>query len=322
MEMTSPKPGPSAAMSIDVEDWFQVENLKPVVPRASWDGQESRVVRNTNRILELLEERGARATFFVLGWVAERHPELIRRIAAAGHEIASHGYGHDLLYTLTPAEFRADVDRGKKLLEDLTGQRVTGYRAPSFSITDWAATILQELGFEYDSSVFPTFAHDRYGRLTGVDGGQPVLELRPGFYELCISCLPLGKRGLPWGGGGYFRMLPYPAWRASIQRILASGSPHLFFFHPLESGQRLALHVLSPSLGDRPGAAPSERSLRCQPLPSLSKSGSVREPVCRAAGGLSLDHCPGRARAAQACPFPPPLGLTLSLSDAPPLRPA
>ncbi len=234
MEMTSPKPGPSAAMSIDVEDWFQVENLKPVVPRASWDGQESRVVRNTNRILELLEERGARATFFVLGWVAERHPELIRRIAAAGHEIASHGYGHDLLYTLTPAEFRADVDRGKKLLEDLTGQRVTGYRAPSFSITDWAVTILQELGFEYDSSVFPTVAHDRYGRLTGVDAGQTVLELRPGFYELCISCLPLGKRGLPWGGGGYFRMLPYPAWRAGVQRILASGSPYMFYLHPWE----------------------------------------------------------------------------------------
>jgi polysaccharide deacetylase family protein (PEP-CTERM system associated) len=234
MKMTSPTPGASAAMSIDVEDWFQVENLKPVVPRASWDGQESRVVRNTNRILELLEARGARATFFVLGWVAERHPELIRRIAAAGHEIASHGYGHDLLYTLTPAEFRADVDRGKKLLEDLTGQRVTGYRAPSFSITDWAVTILQELGFEYDSSVFPTVAHDRYGRLTGVDAGQPVLELRPGFYELCISCLPLGKRGLPWGGGGYFRMLPYPAWRAGIQRILASGSPYMFYLHPWE----------------------------------------------------------------------------------------
>src|SRR3954449_883383 len=144
MEMTSSGATPPAAMSIDVEDWFQVENLKPVVPRGTWDRQESRVVRNTSRILDLLEDGGARATFFVLGWVAERQPELIRRIAAGGHEIASHGYGHDLLYTLTPAEFRADVERGKKLLEDLTGQRVTGYRAPSFSITDWAVTILQE----------------------------------------------------------------------------------------------------------------------------------------------------------------------------------
>jgi polysaccharide deacetylase family protein (PEP-CTERM system associated) len=247
VEMTSTRPAPLAAMSIDVEDWFQVENLKLVVPRATWDGQESRVARNTSRILELLEEHGARATFFVLGWVAERQPELIRRIAAAGHEIASHGYGHDLLYTLTPAEFRADVERGKKLLEDLTGQRVTGYRAPSFSITDWAVGILQELGFEYDSSVFPTVVHDRYGRLTGIDAGQPILELRPGFHEMCISCLPLGKRGLPWGGGGYFRMLPYRAWRAGVQRILASGSPYMFYLHPweIDPGQP-RVHGLSP----------------------------------------------------------------------------
>jgi polysaccharide deacetylase family protein (PEP-CTERM system associated) len=232
--MTSAGHTGSAAMSIDVEDWFQVENLKPVVARATWDSRESRVVRNTNRILDLLEEHGARATFFVLGWVAERQPELIRRIAAGGHEIASHGYGHDLIYTLSPAEFRADVERGKKLLEDVTGQRVIGYRAPSFSITDWAVSILQDLGFEYDSSVFPTVAHDRYGRLTGVDSGQPILELRPGFHEVCISCLPLGKRGLPWGGGGYFRMLPYAIWRGGVKRILGTGAPYVFYIHPWE----------------------------------------------------------------------------------------
>jgi polysaccharide deacetylase family protein (PEP-CTERM system associated) len=221
-------------MSIDVEDWFQVENLKPVIARATWDSRESRVVRNTNRILDLLAEHRARATFFVLGWVAERQPELIRRIAADGHEIASHGYGHDLIYTLSPAEFRADVERGKKLLEDVTGQRVLGYRAPSFSITDWAVSILQDLGFEYDSSVFPTVAHDRYGRLTGVEFGQPILELRPGFHEVSISCLPVGKRGLPWGGGGYFRMLPYAAWRGGVRRIVGSGAPYVFYIHPWE----------------------------------------------------------------------------------------
>ena len=232
--MTGSRPPQPAAMSIDVEDWFQVENLKPVIPRETWDARESRVVRNTTRILDLLQEHGAKATFFVLGWVAERQPELIRRIAGAGHEVASHGYGHDLIYNLSPAEFRADVERGKKLLEDVTGHRVTGYRAPSFSITDWAVAILQELGFEYDSSVFPTVAHDRYGRLTGVDAGQPILELRPGFHEVCISCLPLGRRGLPWGGGGYFRMLPYKAWRAGVRRILASGSPYMFYLHPWE----------------------------------------------------------------------------------------
>ena len=224
----------SAAMSVDVEDWFQVENLKPVIARSTWDTRERRVERNTMRILELLGERRARGTFFILGWVAERHPALIRRIAEAGHEIASHGYGHDLLYNLTESEFRADVERSKKLLEDTTGERVVGYRAPSFSITDWAVSILQEMGFEYDSSVFPTVAHDRYGRLSGVDAGEPILELRPGFHEVCISCLPLGNRGLPWGGGGYFRMIPYLPWQAGVRRILGTGAPYVFYIHPWE----------------------------------------------------------------------------------------
>jgi len=229
-----PERAPQAAISVDVEDWFQVENLKPVVARETWDGRERRVERNTDRILELLAQRGLHGTFFILGWVAERHPDLVRRIAGGGHEIASHGYGHDLVYTLTEQEFRADVGRSKGLLEDLTGQRVLGYRAPCFSITDWAVTILQELGFEYDSSVFPTVAHDRYGRLTGVGAGQPIIELRPGFHEVCISCLPLGRRGLPWGGGGYFRMLPYAVWRGGITRIVRSGTPYVFYLHPWE----------------------------------------------------------------------------------------
>ena len=110
----------------------------------------------------------------------------------------------------------------------------SGYRAPCFSITDWAVGILQELGFEYDSSVFPTVAHDRYGRLTGVDMGRPIVELRPGFHEVCISCLPVGRMGLPWGGGGYFRLIPFPAWRVGVRRILGSGSPYVFYIHPWE----------------------------------------------------------------------------------------
>jgi polysaccharide deacetylase family protein (PEP-CTERM system associated) len=223
-----------AAMSVDVEDWFQVENLRPAISRPSWDTREMRVERNTMRILELLAAHRARATFFVLSWIAERHPGLVRQIAEAGHEIASHGYGHDLLYTLSKSEFRADVDRCKKVLEDVTGQQIVGYRAPSFSITDWAVPILQELGFEYDSSAFPTMAHDRYGRLTGVHAGRPILELRPGFHEVCISCLPLGKRGLPWGGGGYFRIIPYYPWRAGVRRILRAGGPYMFYIHPWE----------------------------------------------------------------------------------------
>lgn len=221
-------------MSVDVEDWFQVENLKPVIAGSTWESRERRVEANTMRILELLEARGARATFFVLGWVGERHPGLVRQIADAGHEIASHGYGHELVYTLSETEFRRDVERSKKGLEDVTGARVVGYRAPCFSITDWAVGILQELGFEYDSSVFPTVAHDRYGRLSGVEMGRPIVELRPGFHEVCISCLPVGPMGLPWGGGGYFRLIPFGAWRAGVRRILGSGSPYVFYIHPWE----------------------------------------------------------------------------------------
>ena len=156
---------PSAAMSIDVEDWFQVENLKSVVEASTWDERESRVERNTDRMLELLAQHDITCTCFILGWVAQRFPGLISRIADAGHEIACHGTNHDLIYTLTPDAFRDDVRQCKELLEQQTGRAVVGYRAPSFSITDWAIDILHELGFAYDSSAFPTVAHDRYGTL-------------------------------------------------------------------------------------------------------------------------------------------------------------
>jgi polysaccharide deacetylase family protein (PEP-CTERM system associated) len=223
-----------AAMSIDVEDWFHVENLKAAIPRESWEGRPLRVERNTDRLLELLDERDVRATFFVLGWVAERCPSLVRRIAASGHEVACHGYGHELVYELSADEFREDVRRCKELLEELTGARVRGYRAPSFSITDWSISILRELGFAYDSSAFPTFAHDRYGSLAGVAAGKPVVELEPGFHEICVSCLMVGARGLPWGGGGYFRLMPYGVFRGGVARILRSGQPYVFYIHPWE----------------------------------------------------------------------------------------
>jgi polysaccharide deacetylase family protein (PEP-CTERM system associated) len=228
------EPAPTAAMTIDVEDWFHVENLKPAIPRDSWQHRELRVERNTERMLELLGEHDARCTCFVLGWVAERCPSLVQRIAAAGHEIACHGYGHELVYELSEHEFREDVRRCKELLEDLTGGRVHGYRAPNFSITDWSISTLQELGFAYDSSVFPTVAHDRYGTLAGVTAGTPIVELRPGFHEVCVSCLVLGPVALPWGGGGYFRLTPYGVFRHGITRILCSGQPYVFYIHPWE----------------------------------------------------------------------------------------
>jgi polysaccharide deacetylase family protein (PEP-CTERM system associated) len=219
-------------MTIDVEDWFHVENLSGVIRREAWDDCELRVERNMDRMLELMAETGVRSTCFVLGWVAERRPSLVKRIAQEGHEIASHGFGHELLDRMSPDAFRADVERSKNLLEDLTGRRVVGYRAPSFSIKAWAIPILHELGFTYDSSAFPTAAHDRYGRLAGVTASDGVVELAPGFHEVCVSCL--GSRGIPWGGGGYFRLIPYAVFRRGIGRILVSGHPYVFYIHPWE----------------------------------------------------------------------------------------
>lgn len=225
---------PLAALSVDVEDWFHVENLKSSIARDTWDERELRVERNTERMLELMDQHGAKCTCFILGWVAKRCPSLVRRIASAGHEIASHGYGHDLVYDLTREDFRKDVRRGVALVEDATGQKVRGYRAPSFSITDWALDILQELGIDYDSSAFPVAAHDRYGRLAGVDVSPPIAEVRPGLHEVFISTLRIGRHGLPWAGGGYFRLIPYRMFAYGIRRILKSGRPYVFYIHPWE----------------------------------------------------------------------------------------
>lgn len=235
--MTSANPGPAAtALSIDVEDWFHTDCLKGVIAREAWDGCELRVERNTVRMLEILDASKARATFFVLGWVAERCPNLVRSIARAGHEVASHGYGHDHVYSLPPSKFRSDVERSKWYLEDLTGKAVRGYRAPCFSITEWAIPILQDAGFDYDSSVVPTVAHDRYGRLSGMQAGRPIVALRDGFYEAGVSCIRVGtgERGIPWGGGGYFRLVPYALWLLGIRAILRSGAPYIFYIHPWE----------------------------------------------------------------------------------------
>jgi polysaccharide deacetylase family protein (PEP-CTERM system associated) len=221
-------------MSIDVEDWFQVENLRGAIPRETWRARGLRVERNVDRMLELMAAADVRSTCFVLGWIAERCPQVVQRIAAAGHEIASHGFGHELLGRLTPDSFRSDVSRSKTLLEELTSTEVLGYRAPAFSITDWAIPILQELGFVYDSSVFPTFAHDRYGRLSGLDVREAVSEVLPGFHEVCISCLRIRSRGLPWGGGGYFRLIPYSVFRFGVRRVIAGSPPYVFYIHPWE----------------------------------------------------------------------------------------
>ncbi len=222
---------PGLAMSIDVEDWFQVENLKPAIPRETWDRRSLRVETNTRRMLAMLDEHDAQATFFVLGWVARRCPQLVREITAAGHELASHGYGHELVSRQTPDTFRADVIRAKGLLEDISGVEVRGYRAPSFSITDWAIPILQDTGHRYDSSCFPA-PHPRYGRLSGVTG--PACELRPGFVEVCVSSLRAGPLNLPMGGGGYFRLLPGCVFEQGVRRVLKQAGSYVFYLHPWE----------------------------------------------------------------------------------------
>ncbi len=229
------KPNPHntpAAMSIDVEDWFQVQNL--AIDSSLWDSNERRVEGNVDRMLELMQQYKVTCTCFILGWIAERHPDVVKRIAEAGHEIACHGYNHELIYDLSHDEFREDIRSSKHLLEDITGATVVGYRAPCFSITDWAIDILQEEGYTYDSSSFPTVAHDRYGHLSGMESGIVVQEIRDGFHEVCVSCLHVLGKGLPWAGGGYFRLLPYPIFRAGVRRILKKKQPYVFYIHPWE----------------------------------------------------------------------------------------
>lgn len=238
-------------MSIDVEEWFHVQNLRRVVPRETWGTQQLRVEKVMDRMLEVMAETNVRATCFVLGWVAERLPQLVRRIADAGHEIASHGYGHDLVYDLGPEEFRNDIRRSKGLLEDIAGRRVRGYRAPSFSITDWAFPILRDASFDYDSSFFPTtIAHSRYGRPSGVlrDGGS-IARLE-GLTEVSLSCLPVGSQALPWAGGGYVRLIPYSVFKLGVKRIIRGGNPYVFYIHPWE---------LDPAQPRPNGLKPGER---------------------------------------------------------------
>lgn len=225
------------AMSIDVEDYFHVSVFDGIVPRSAWDGMESRVVANTERLLDIFDESGARSTFFVLGWVGERHPDLVRRIADRGHEIASHGYAHRLIYDQTRAAFREDVRKAKGILQDASGRAVIGYRAPSYSITPrslWALDVLLEEGYRYDSSIFP-IQHDRYG--IPVSGRAPYPITRPAgtLIEVPASTTRVGPFNLPVAGGGYFRILPYWWTRWGMGRVnRLEQRPAVFYLHPWE----------------------------------------------------------------------------------------
>jgi polysaccharide deacetylase family protein (PEP-CTERM system associated) len=225
------------AMTVDVEEHFQVSGFAGSISPAQWDSMESRVCRNTERLLALFESVGIRATFFVLGWVAERFPGLIKRIHRDGHELASHSYDHGLVYQRTPEDFAKDLRRAKAAIEDATGVRVDGYRAPSFSITDrslWALDVLVAEGYRYDSSIYP-IRHDRYG----IPSWSRHIERidRPGgsIWELPGSTIARGGVNLPIGGGGYFRLLPYWWTRHGIASLNAKErKPAIFYVHPWE----------------------------------------------------------------------------------------
>jgi polysaccharide deacetylase family protein (PEP-CTERM system associated) len=224
------------ALSVDVEDWFQVGAFENVIDRADWNTLDCRVERNSDAVLEMFEMAGVKATFFILGWVAERHPQLIRRIADAGHEIASHGYAHDRVFSFTPDQFAADIERARKIIEDASGALVSGYRAPSFSIdkrTPWAHEILAEQGYAYSSSVAP-IRHDHYGWAEA-----PRFAFKPiagsDFLEIPVTTAEfLGKR-LAAGGGGFFRILPYGFSRWAIRQVNDQDNrPAIIYFHPWE----------------------------------------------------------------------------------------
>jgi polysaccharide deacetylase family protein (PEP-CTERM system associated) len=225
------------AMSVDVEDYFHVSVFDGIVPRSQWTQMESRVVANTSRMLDLFDEFNVRSTFFVLGWVAERHPGLVKEIARRGHEIASHGYAHRLIYDQTPATFRDDVRRAKQLLEDAAGSRVLGYRAPSYSVTPrslWALDILIDEGYGYDSSIFP-IRHDRYGIPVSPREPFPIERERGTLMEVPGSTVRVGPLNMPIAGGGYFRLLPYEWTRWGIARLnRGEQRAAVFYIHPWE----------------------------------------------------------------------------------------
>jgi polysaccharide deacetylase family protein (PEP-CTERM system associated) len=226
----------SCLLTFDVEDWFQVENLRPLFPANRWDGMPRRVADSTRTVLRLLAEEDVRATFFVLGWVAERERELVREIVDAGHEVASHGYGHVLPMQLSSDEFRRDVRRARDVLQDVSGREVVGYRAPSFSIDRERLMVVADAGFHYDSSHHPFALNSRYGRLDelGPQVRPDVHRVREGFLEVGLPVERIGGVPLPASGGGYFRLYPAGLFRALARRALARRGHYVLYLHSWE----------------------------------------------------------------------------------------
>jgi polysaccharide deacetylase family protein (PEP-CTERM system associated) len=221
------------ALTFDIEDYYHVEAFQSVIRREDWHGYERRVYNSTLKILEILGRSGIEATFFILGWVAEHTPGIVKEIQAAGHDIASHGYAHQIIYHQTPEQFAGDVQRSLRVIEDITGEKVLGFRAPSFSVTKrslWAIEILQSLGLAYDSSVFPII-HDLYGI---PDAPRRPYQIAAGFWEFPMTTIRVLGANLPVGGGAYLRVFPYWWTRWGIRQANSDGGPAVVYLHPWE----------------------------------------------------------------------------------------
>ena len=232
-------------LTIDVEDWFQVENLKGSVPFETWGSCDLRVEKNVHVLLDLLdsvktngtgETKKTGATFFILGWIADRLPHLVREIADRGHEVASHGYFHHLCSRMSDDELLSDLKKSKALLEDITGSPILGYRAPSFDIRMETLSLIESAGYNYDSSYNSFSGHGRYGKVdfTSFEKQGLAIRVSKSFYELPVSNLSLGGRIIPWGGGGYFRMIPSALFHVGVRKIILKEGAYLFYTHPWE----------------------------------------------------------------------------------------
>jgi polysaccharide deacetylase family protein (PEP-CTERM system associated) len=220
-------------LTVDVEDWFQVENYASAIPRERWPDCELRVADSVRRLLELFSRAEVRATFFVLGWIADLLPELVREIASAGHEVGSHGWSHSPIWNLDRESFAEEITRSRRVLEDLSGRPVIGYRAPTFSVTRktlWALEELAKAGYRYDSSIFPV-RHDRYGI---PDAPRAIHRTEEGIWEIPLSVFQVGAKTVPVAGGGYFRLYPLAMTRSAVGRMNAEGRPAVVYVHPWE----------------------------------------------------------------------------------------
>lgn len=238
VNVTTPVRSGKFLLSFDIEEYFQVENLRSVFPREGWSSLRYRVRVGVEKILEILDERNILSTFFILGWLAERCPEIVRSISSRCHEIACHGYGHTVLNQMSETDMREDIKRAKGAIESAAGRVVHGYRAPNFSIVPGLYQVLRELGFEYDSSIFPFRLHNRYGRVDDVKFTRSVdgilLEKNTGILELPVSVLKLGMTQIPWAGGAYFRIIPSFLYMIGVKKILDENPYFLFYIHSWE----------------------------------------------------------------------------------------